>query len=285
MPNRILKESIKRSPTIDQLSWFEESLFIRLIVTVDDYGCTDGRPVAVRSDLFPTRNTIKITQIEKALDHLEKVKLIYRYKVDNMEYIYLPTFEEHQRVRNKRPKYPLPPESITQERRLSNAGQMSVACPSSVSQVSVNCPSSVNLMSDACPSESNPNPIQTESLSESLSESKRISKTRKADVRDFDKFWSIYPRHDNKQAAKKAFDKICPDGALLEIIITAITNQKACSQWSNPQFIPYASTWLNNRRWEDEPVKNENVKRVTAQQYKQREYNEEELEKRLRVDE
>ena len=37
MPNRILKESICRSDTIDHLTWFEEVLFYRLIVSCDDY--------------------------------------------------------------------------------------------------------------------------------------------------------------------------------------------------------------------------------------------------------
>lgn len=36
MGNRIIKESICSSPTIDQLSWFEEAFFYRLIVNCDD---------------------------------------------------------------------------------------------------------------------------------------------------------------------------------------------------------------------------------------------------------
>ena len=43
MPNRILKESIRTSDTIGELSWFEEVLFYRLIVSCDDYGRFDGR--------------------------------------------------------------------------------------------------------------------------------------------------------------------------------------------------------------------------------------------------
>ena len=43
MPNRIIKESICRSEEIDSLSWFEEVLFYRLIVTCDDFGRYDGR--------------------------------------------------------------------------------------------------------------------------------------------------------------------------------------------------------------------------------------------------
>ena len=36
MPNRIIRESICTSDSIDKLSWFEEVLFYRLIVNCDD---------------------------------------------------------------------------------------------------------------------------------------------------------------------------------------------------------------------------------------------------------
>lgn len=38
MPNRILKESITTSETLDSLSAEEERLFYRLLVICDDYG-------------------------------------------------------------------------------------------------------------------------------------------------------------------------------------------------------------------------------------------------------
>ena len=128
MPNRVIKDSIKRSPQIDSLTWFEEVLFYRLIVTVDDYGCTDGRTIVVRSDLFPTKDNITKKAIEDALDRLEAVRLIVRYKVDGVDYIYLPSFEKHQRVRNKRRKYPLPPAEILENACQTNDGQMSASC-------------------------------------------------------------------------------------------------------------------------------------------------------------
>ena len=36
MPNRIIRESICTSDSVDKLSWFEEVLFYRLIVNCDD---------------------------------------------------------------------------------------------------------------------------------------------------------------------------------------------------------------------------------------------------------
>ena len=36
MPNRIIKESIRTSDSINDLTWFEEVLFYRLMVSCDD---------------------------------------------------------------------------------------------------------------------------------------------------------------------------------------------------------------------------------------------------------
>ena len=102
-------------------------------------------------------------------------------------------------------------------------------------------------------------------------------------ARRFDKFWSVYPRHEGKQAAQKAFDKIKPDDTLLETMINTIVRQKQTEQWSDPRYIPHPATWLNGRRWEDEPVKPGGGKRVLAQQYEQREYKEQEMSQILGV--
>ena len=103
--------------------------------------------------------------------------------------------------------------------------------------------------------------------------------------RAFDKFWACYPRHTAKQDAKRAFIKVSPDDALFETMLTAIQRQKQTDQWSDPRYIPHPATWLNGRRWEDEAAapKQAPVKQVSAQQYTQRNYDEDELEKRLGV--
>ena len=51
MPNRIIKESIRTSDSINELNWFEEVLFYRLMVSCDDYGRFDGRIAIIRYGL------------------------------------------------------------------------------------------------------------------------------------------------------------------------------------------------------------------------------------------
>lgn len=110
MPNRIIKESICTSETIDQLTAEEERLFYRLIVKADDYGRFDGRAAVVRSTCFPLRvDDVTTEQVEAWLQRLATSDLIRFYEVDGRRYIFFPTWETHQQKRAKHSKYPQPP--------------------------------------------------------------------------------------------------------------------------------------------------------------------------------
>ena len=148
MPNRVIKESIKCSPQIDALTWFEEVVFYRLIVTADDYGCFDGRPIVIKNSLFPTKDSVTVKSIESALSHLASVGLIYRYESNGMPYLTFPTWERHQRVRNKHRKYPQPEENKAEKDLSANRCQMSASCQPESNPIRIQ-------------SESNPNPIQS----------------------------------------------------------------------------------------------------------------------------
>lgn len=114
MPNRILKESICTSDTVDDLSWFEEVFFYRLIVNCDDYGRTDARPAILKANLFPLKS-ITITDIEQTLNKLSAVGLVYRYIVNDKPYLQLVTWEKYQQVRSRKSKYPAPDEGTPYE--------------------------------------------------------------------------------------------------------------------------------------------------------------------------
>ena len=77
MPNRILKETICTSPSIEGLNWFEEVCFYRLLVQADDYGRLDARPMILLSRLFPLRDDITCRQITDALVTLEDQDMVY----------------------------------------------------------------------------------------------------------------------------------------------------------------------------------------------------------------
>ena len=105
MPNRIIKESICRSEEIDSLSWFEEVLFYRLIVTCDDFGRYDGRAKIIKGSCFPLKD-ITEKDIDKALGRLSAVGLVRVYEAQGRPYLQLVTWADHQRIRNQKSKYP-----------------------------------------------------------------------------------------------------------------------------------------------------------------------------------
>jgi hypothetical protein len=71
----------------------------------------------------------------------------------------------------------------------------------------------------------------------------------------FDEFWKAYPRKTNKGFARKVFDKLKVDDAMLTKMIQAIYAQnKTVWKDKDQQYIPHPSTWLNGERWDDEIV-------------------------------
>lgn len=78
---------------------------------------------------------------------------------------------------------------------------------------------------------------------------KKITRNRDA---EFDAFWAQYPKKESKAAARKAWNKI--KASEVQEIMDSLGQHKASAQWQREdgRFIPYAATWLNNRRWEDE---------------------------------
>jgi hypothetical protein len=72
----------------------------------------------------------------------------------------------------------------------------------------------------------------------------------------FADFWRLYPRHDAKEAARKAFARAIKDGIDPETMIVgaqryAITEQVRIACEHTPNYTAHAATWLNGRRWED----------------------------------
>ncbi len=115
MPSRIIRETICTSGRIEKLSWLEEVFFYRLIVNCDDYGRLDARPAILKAKLFPLKEEIDGREIERTLRRLAEVGCVRLYCFGGRRYLYLPAWETHQRIRNKKSKYPAPWQSGSEE--------------------------------------------------------------------------------------------------------------------------------------------------------------------------
>lgn len=69
----------------------------------------------------------------------------------------------------------------------------------------------------------------------------------------FEHFWKQYPRRLDKERCFKIWQKLKLD-ALSDTILSALETQKNSEQWLQDagRFIPHPSTWLNQKRWDQE---------------------------------
>lgn len=155
MPNRIIKESICSSDSIEGLSWFEEAFFYRLIVNCDDYGRLDARPAILKAKLFPLRERVTHSKISAALRRLVAAGMVRMYASDGRPYMELVSWGRHQRLRNSKEKYPPPPGSAP-KKPAADGGE-------------------VRRQEESCGL--NPNQSETESQAESQAESQTETQT------------------------------------------------------------------------------------------------------------
>lgn len=94
---------------------------------------------------------------------------------------------------------------------------------------------------------------------------KTVKPTRQAmedPMPNFDLFWNEYPNKKAKTKAIQVWNRLHLSNGKFEIVMQALKAQKTSEQWTKDggQFIPHPSTWLNQKRWEDqEPEKLESV--------------------------
>lgn len=70
----------------------------------------------------------------------------------------------------------------------------------------------------------------------------------------FDAFWTAYPRKVAKQQAAKVW-KTAKLDIIADLIVADVTRRRIDDpQWRDPQYIPHPTTYLRQRRWEDEIV-------------------------------
>lgn len=118
MPNRIIKETIRTSKTLNMLSDFEFRLWTYLLTYVDDFGRGSADPVLLKGFVLP-RSAATIDEIHSALYSLEDLGMIERYEVEGEPFFLFPNWAKHQRVQCKKAKFPPPSEKENDDLRCS----------------------------------------------------------------------------------------------------------------------------------------------------------------------
>ena len=112
MPNRIIKDSIRTSKSINAMSDFQFRLWAYLITYVDDYGRGSADPELLKGFVFPRRKGVTEGTISKTLAELATIGSVILYEVDGEPYLCFPNWSEHQTVRNKVSKFPAPADGL-----------------------------------------------------------------------------------------------------------------------------------------------------------------------------
>ena len=96
----------------------------------------------------------------------------------------------------------------------------------------------------------NPNPT----LTQPLANHKPITNNQEPITnKDFEKFYAKYPNKVKKERALKAWLKHNPDIAVvLKALEYQVSNDR---RFREKEFTPHPASWLNDKEWENEPVK------------------------------
>lgn len=228
---RTIKPEFFTSEDIVALSPLARLLYIALWCEADREGRLRWKPATFKMRYLPAEQVSVIDLCQELIDRglvityqvpidkeIEKNRELFDNSLDTLAYI--PKFYLHQQINNREAPSVLP--SPLSEPRVIHASTTRRNAPSG------------------------------EGKGKERKESTRVT-TREA---EFDKFWAIYPRKDSKVQAEKAFAKLSPNEQLFAEILEGVGRAETSEQWrkDDGKFIPYASTWLNQRKWEDRGV-------------------------------
>jgi hypothetical protein len=189
-------------------------LFAGLWCHADKAGRLEYRPKFLKAMIFPYDKI----EIEKELIKLSEKPFISFFEVENKEYIQIVNWDKHQR-----------PHHTEKESEISPMGK------------------GKGIEKGMGKGKGKQDEGSRELRNGELTVKERLNSK-------FEMFWNEYPKKISKSDAIKSWNKINPQNGLFEKIIEAIKKQKQSEQWTkdNGNFIPYPTTWINGRRWEDE---------------------------------
>lgn len=232
--SRNIKPSIMENEDLAELQPVARLLFVYLWMLADREGRLEDRPKRIAGRALPYDRDV---DVDGLLESLAGAGFITRYMAGGFSVIQVNNFLKHQspHVRESASELPGIEQSTTKVVTQHNQG---------TAEASPRSPDSLFPLPD--------------SLSP-LPEEKPCSPSASASADEgFAKFWERYPKKVAKPQALKAWKKIKPSGQVLVGLKAGLEKQRASADWlkDGGQFIPHPATWLNSRRWEDEPAGN-----------------------------
>lgn len=261
---RSTKPEFWKSRRIASVSWDARLVLKGLESYVDDNGVGIDDIELIVTDVFPrdmfAKGSETVARVSEAITELHQAGLVHRYTTEADRLLYISWWESIQRIdkpgkgRNPRPdgtwnykdseireSVASPPETLapgTGEQRNRGTGEQRIR----------GTESTVTL-SDADAPDHEPEEFE---LTEEELPIDDVDTTPGYPA-DFTRFWEIYPRRGGKGAACTAFIK-AKKRANVETIIAGAERLRDDPNLPEGKLIPMPSTWLNQDRWEDDPL-------------------------------
>jgi hypothetical protein len=204
------------------LSHGGERTFWRLKLVADDFGRFNAEPSVLTATCFPLMiREITDKQIQSWLDELCGAAVTRIYTVGGTRYGYFVNWTKYQQTRALKSKFPEPPSS-----------------DSPCDHLQADFPEKKPPRSD---SNTNTDTITDSIMNTDLSPS----------LDDFLKFWYAYPRKDKKKPARVLWKKLTEAE---KASVLADLPRRIKANWAGREVrtTPLATTYLNERQWEDE---------------------------------
>lgn len=240
---------------IIELNHRQRLLYIALWNFADDSGILKFSPRSIKAKVFPADN-IDIDTIKHDLYQFIEYSLIKVSKCKNL--IQITNWSSYQKINRPTPSNyefePIDADSLTifieeihgvlTEQSLNNHG---------------------TLTDDSLPIEVNR--IEVNRIEKNRTEHQNPKNDFEGVCFDFESFWKTYPRKQSKQVAKDRINKLSlkTKKLIVEVLPAHIKYWKDAG--TEPEHIPLLSTWINQKRWEDD-LDSITSKQTTSTSYK-----------------
>lgn len=230
---RSIKPEFWRSDDISGLAWDDRLIFIGLWSYVDDNGVGMDRLASVVADLFAgdieRDSSETFARVSRGLQNLSEAGRIVRYEVEGKRYLFITNWEKHQRIdKPNKARYP------------RNDAENAVIY--------------AQFATSSRESREGPATGTEEQGNRGTGEQKKSTSSTATPSKEFESFWTSYPRKIGKEAAKKAFIKALTKTTAAKIM-AGVEDLRIQVAGKDQQFTPHAATWLNAGRWDDEVTK------------------------------
>jgi hypothetical protein len=234
---RSIKPEFYRSADISCLDWETRFLFIALWSYVDDNGVGVDKVSHISADLFADDlerdPSDTLARVSRGLQTLFQAGRIVRYESFGKSYLYIVNWLKHQRIdRPNKERYPapnpLPDADLKPEPKISAENSRDTR--------------------------ETPATGTEEQRNRGTGEQGKLKLSGKPSVTpdEFTDWYLVYPRHEARGQAEKAYKK-----ARLSVsaeVLVAGAERYAADPNREQRFTKLPSTWLNGACWEDDPL-------------------------------